>query len=253
MISSTNTGSTEFKFTSKSSRGAVLVLPDGGSSVELVKLRDIRVYIERNAVSWYRHINGKLGREISNGSLYVITGLDRCASWGVAAFSNPEGKNLSFRFLENTGTTKSGSQIPWSKKYHWRKDRVVDTATKTGPDILQTIPNQCIFLRGYRVALKPPDPGHPSQNHFETEVLPITKLRPQDLTVVRGSLYIPFGVDSQEGFSPDIAGASSSERCNSRPSVRGLPTAFILISYSDKSHSSQTILRTPSTPLFLTL
>ena len=216
MISSTTAGSNaEFKFTSKSSRGAVLVLPDGGSSIELVNLRDIRAYTECNAVSWYRHINGKLGREISNSSLYVITGLDRCASWGAAAFSNPEEKKLSLSFLERNAI--SSSSIPWSEKYYWIKSRVVDTATKTGPDILQTMSNQCLFLRGYRVALKTLSLG---KNHFEAQVLPITKLKPQDLKAERDD-YIPFGVsDVQDIFSPNIAGASNKKR-----SVRDLPAA----------------------------
>ena len=93
----------------------------------------------------------------------------------------------------------------------------MDTATKTGPNTLQTISNQCLFLRGYRVALKTLSPG---TNRFEAQILPIMKLKPQDLKVERDD-YIPFGVsDVQEILSPNIAGAS-----NKKPSVRDLPAA----------------------------
>jgi hypothetical protein len=206
--SSTSSGprTAGFNFTSQSPRGAILVLPDGGSSIELTNLGEICSYTERNAVSWYQHINGTLGRELPNGSLYIITGLDKCAAWGVAAFSNPEKEQLSLRFVESY--SMAFSEIPWSEKYCWMEDCVAGTSTHAGPNTVQATPNQCLFLRGYRIALRPPRKIPLLKRGVQ--VLPITKLTPEDLRVDRGS-YIPFGVNSGY-FSPKVPIVSSDDQ-----------------------------------------
>ena len=71
------------------------------------------------------------------------------------------------------------------------------TTTQTGPGTPQSTPNQCLFLRGYRIALKLP----------RAHISLITNMTPRDLQAKSDS-DIPFGVDSGY-FSLDIPRLSS--------------------------------------------
>ena len=45
-------------------------------------------FIADNAPSWYKYINGTLGRSMANGELYIITGAEKTIAGGVATFQN---------------------------------------------------------------------------------------------------------------------------------------------------------------------
>ncbi|KAJ7138461.1 hypothetical protein C8R43DRAFT_842309, partial [Mycena crocata] len=66
---------------------AVLLLPDGGDSLDLRRKQLFRDYALKHADHWYRFLNIQLGRMIENGAIYLITGCDKATSWGVACFS----------------------------------------------------------------------------------------------------------------------------------------------------------------------
>ncbi|KZP32129.1 hypothetical protein FIBSPDRAFT_685746, partial [Athelia psychrophila] len=63
---------------------AVLTMPDGAMGEDYCDIASIRSYSIANAMSWYKFINRTLGREAPNGSLYVATGCDKSAAWGIA-------------------------------------------------------------------------------------------------------------------------------------------------------------------------
>ncbi|KAJ7887819.1 hypothetical protein B0H14DRAFT_2694663 [Mycena olivaceomarginata] len=46
----------------------------------------MRQYVARNAKSWYKYVNQTRGRELVNGSLFLITGCEKARSWGMATF-----------------------------------------------------------------------------------------------------------------------------------------------------------------------
>ncbi|KAJ7698730.1 hypothetical protein B0H17DRAFT_913006, partial [Mycena rosella] len=74
---------------STSSReAAVLLLPAGGASLDLRRKQLFRDYALKHADSWYRFLNIRLGRLIENGAVYLVTGCDKAAAWGVACFSH---------------------------------------------------------------------------------------------------------------------------------------------------------------------
>ena len=181
---------TIFTFTSRSPKGAILVLPEGASSTEIKNIGEVRQYAENNALAWYRHINGKMRREIPNGSLYLITGYDRCPCWGVGAFSNPNEKCISLRFVESQAAS-------WSEKYRWREDDVVGTTTtRSGPDNRETKTsnlNHCLFLRGYRISV-----GLKGANNPRAKTNLILDMAPKALKRGRD---IPFGVKSRDRVS----------------------------------------------------
>lgn len=70
-------------FESSSTEGAVLVLPDGGlrKDLSVVTHTIVKRYAEKHALSW---------RDLAGGcnSLYLLTGVDKTASWGIASYSN---------------------------------------------------------------------------------------------------------------------------------------------------------------------
>ncbi|KAJ7649897.1 hypothetical protein FB45DRAFT_886302, partial [Roridomyces roridus] len=66
--------------------GAVLALPHGARQEKLGNLAATRNYAAKNAESWYKYVNGTRGRELKNGTLYLVTGWEKSASWGIATF-----------------------------------------------------------------------------------------------------------------------------------------------------------------------
>ncbi|KAK0433775.1 hypothetical protein EV421DRAFT_1690386, partial [Armillaria borealis] len=79
-----------FEFTSSSSRAAILVLPDGGERYDSEHPLLLQEYAISNAHSWYKYFNGPgQGRQIRNGMLYLVTGCDKCHSWGNACYLHP--------------------------------------------------------------------------------------------------------------------------------------------------------------------
>ncbi len=51
-------------------------------------------------MSLYQYVNGTLGREAPNGSIFIVTGCDKCPSWGMAAISKPKGiREVSLNFV----------------------------------------------------------------------------------------------------------------------------------------------------------
>ncbi|KAJ7663617.1 hypothetical protein B0H17DRAFT_991423, partial [Mycena rosella] len=78
------------------SNTAVLLLPDGASRTDLRRKKRFRDYVLKHAQSWYAFVNGVLERMVDNGDLYLVTGIDKSASWSVAAVENhSEDGNIS--------------------------------------------------------------------------------------------------------------------------------------------------------------
>ncbi len=89
-------GGFQFQFSTKKAQAAVLMLPDGAHRY-VAKNRSIyEKYASENGIAWYQYANGTLGRGAPNGSLYLVTGCDKCRSWGTAAISQPERNTRGF-------------------------------------------------------------------------------------------------------------------------------------------------------------
>jgi len=142
-----------FTFTPSCEEGAVLVLPEGGSRSDLRNQGEFRRYAAQNAASWYQFVNANLGWDISNGTMYLVTGCDKTSSWGNAVFSNISGASdvtMEFGPKPSTDPTKSA-------QYIWTKDG--SASVRYGPDEAESDEgrqaNQCIFLRGFRICVSP--------------------------------------------------------------------------------------------------
>ncbi|KIJ17038.1 hypothetical protein PAXINDRAFT_45478, partial [Paxillus involutus ATCC 200175] len=74
--------SLDYQFTPPSEKGAILILPEGASSENLLNLRAVTEEAQANAESWYRYAYLERGRTaINNDSLFLITGFRKASSW----------------------------------------------------------------------------------------------------------------------------------------------------------------------------
>lgn len=139
-------------FTCSSSQGAILLLPDGASRVDLRNLKKFRSHAAKNALAWYEYVNGSLGREAANGSLYLVTGCDKATSWGVASFSHASKESgVSLKFT-------AAKLVEGSASYAYSWETYSPAAVRTGPKrgtVAHDQPqNQCAFIRGFKLSVR---------------------------------------------------------------------------------------------------
>jgi hypothetical protein len=136
-----------YKF--RAPEGAVLQLPEGASIFEARNYNDLRDLAIRHARSWYEYITANISRDIPNGSLYLVTGCIKTTDWGIGTLY---GRPSDSDYLEFVSDSEPGR-----RRYSWRKMGRI--SAKVGPastDIVATDceePNQCVFIRGYKISL----------------------------------------------------------------------------------------------------
>ncbi|KAK7040779.1 hypothetical protein VNI00_009685 [Paramarasmius palmivorus] len=128
--------------------GAILVLPDGCSRIDLANKNPFINQAIKHGASWFDYAESR-GRPTA--SLYLITGCDRASSWGIASFAKDPNAALQLTLNENINasgrTTYKWSNNPWG-------------STRCSPETRRhsEIPashnhdNQCIFLRGFTIS-----------------------------------------------------------------------------------------------------
>ncbi|KAM6497639.1 hypothetical protein JOM56_005587, partial [Amanita muscaria] len=65
--------------------GAILELPEGAIRKEALKIKPFEDLAKLHGVQWYEYAMTR-GRNISNGSLYLVTAFTKCTQWGIAVF-----------------------------------------------------------------------------------------------------------------------------------------------------------------------
>ncbi|KAF8126569.1 hypothetical protein EV363DRAFT_577932 [Boletus edulis] len=138
----------EYGFTLSSSGGALLILPDGADRHDLRNHHRFLEVATQHGADWYRFAEEKVGQIIANDSLYLITGLYKTTSWSLAAFEKTAGTadySAQFRIAqadgENIATTST-----------WDTTRALDW--RVGPREKYEFPNQAVFIRGFKIALR---------------------------------------------------------------------------------------------------
>ena len=141
-------GGLGYEFDLSSTGGALLILPEGAERHEL---RNHRLFFEaatRHGVDWYRFAEERLGRMISHDSLYLITGFYKACSWSLASFENASGSgefSAQFKMAQVGGSNIAGT-------YTWETTRALDW--RVGPVDVYGFPNQSVFIRGFKIALR---------------------------------------------------------------------------------------------------
>jgi hypothetical protein len=75
-----------FKFSSKASSGAVLVLPKGGSSSQYFATSHLEMFIEKHSENWFSFVKRATLESIRK--LEVIVGVHHATSWALASYSS---------------------------------------------------------------------------------------------------------------------------------------------------------------------
>ncbi len=135
-------------FESTSREAAILTMPDGASTEDLLNELHIHQYISANIQNWYDYARNERGRNIKTGDIRVVIGVDKVTSWGIATSTCNSGQSASFMFI--------GSQ---SRSYRWD---CTGGSGRVGPDEIGisdlrqnniTPQNQCVFVRTMNVTL----------------------------------------------------------------------------------------------------
>ncbi|KAI3618045.1 hypothetical protein WG66_005716 [Moniliophthora roreri] len=143
----------EFTSTDRISEGAILVLPEGCSRIDLKDRQSFLRYARRNASLWFEYADSQGGpRSGRMPILYLVTGCDKSTAWGVASFVKHSDRQVVLPFYTISG---AGGRIC----YEWGVDKSCPNprcAPEAYSDPDGSVPerhtNQCLFLREYRIS-----------------------------------------------------------------------------------------------------
>ncbi|PBK66030.1 hypothetical protein ARMSODRAFT_960481, partial [Armillaria solidipes] len=142
-----------FEFTSPRVRAAVLVLPDGAERYDSEQPSLFEEYAIANAHSWYKYYNGlEQGWNLANGSLYLVTGCDKCHCWGNACYSRrTESRSGSLRFSATRDSGRNGtSHCGWEGQ----TDGSIRHQSHQRDASPGATANQTVFMRGYSISVR---------------------------------------------------------------------------------------------------
>ncbi|KAK7020747.1 hypothetical protein VNI00_017602 [Paramarasmius palmivorus] len=125
--------------------GAALMLPTGANRENMLDLKAFREYAQANAASWYHFVNNTLGRDAENGSIYLVTGVDRSDAWENAVFDSSQSSQSCSLLFESVGIS-GRMKLSQSSIY---QSSVTHRASTTNAQY-----NQALFIRGFRISLR---------------------------------------------------------------------------------------------------
>ncbi|KAJ7261156.1 hypothetical protein C8J57DRAFT_1337226 [Mycena rebaudengoi] len=202
---------------------SMLLLPLGASRRNLRSLKEFEDYALNNAHHWYSFVNGKLRRKVENGSLYLVTGVDKTTSWSVAALENRSGDHtISFQL-------KAGLVGAAGVTCAWAWDTHNSDSFRSGPDIApgeeDWSDNQTVFLRGYKISVRP----KPLAALLgAVKVSNLDNLKPTDILRSRRSNFVPYSQSSSLDHAGRAGGVAESEGVSDTEvvtEVEDIPTA----------------------------
>ncbi|ESK87053.1 tkl tkl-ccin protein kinase [Moniliophthora roreri MCA 2997] len=126
--------------------GAVLMPPNGASRINCSHRAAFREYARRHASDWYQFVNGTLGREAENGSLYLVTGFDKSNAWETALFdSSCSSRSCSLIF--NSGGVGDG-------RIRLSQSSIHQSSVRSRCSSDDSRGNQALFIRGFRISVR---------------------------------------------------------------------------------------------------
>ncbi|EEB93324.1 hypothetical protein MPER_08036, partial [Moniliophthora perniciosa FA553] len=196
-----------FRFDVNGPEGAILILPEGGIREDHPNEDIFDNYAAKNAISWYAHVNGVLGRRLGGNSLMLVTGVDKTTAWGAASFCNAEKGTVHMTMVPNTRT---------QSKYWFRSVSYATAHSGPPQNSLKEelpgseVPNQCVFVRGIRVSVKPA--ALPKTSRLTVQTRSLRKLSLDD--ILSPSRFIPYRGNGTKNIEPP----KDKAKLNPRPS-----------------------------------
>ena len=113
-----------------------------------MNVRHFQAHAARHAARWYKYALNEGGRDVSNGSLYLVTECTKSINWGISVFyANAKAKNDRHLMFDKG-----------SCQWEIYRDKVDARVGPRPTDIILSDndePNQCVFLRGIKIMLRP--------------------------------------------------------------------------------------------------
>ncbi|KAK7040130.1 SCF ubiquitin ligase complex subunit cdc4 [Paramarasmius palmivorus] len=126
--------------------GAVLMPSKGAERIDCAHRAIFRTYAEENACNWYRFVNGTLGREAENGSLYLVTGFDKADAWETALFDNSSSTQSCSLIFTTNGLVDGRMRLSQAS--------IHQTSVTSRCSAGDAKHNQTLFMRGFRVSTR---------------------------------------------------------------------------------------------------
>jgi len=117
-------------------------MPLGATSLDLLHTRGIHFTISRKASDWYTYAEITRGRDVKDGDIRVVVGVDKVASWGIATSSCKIGQTASCVFKHDPIHAYKWDCTGGSGRVGPQKSETDDLIG--GNVVLQ---NQCVFVR----------------------------------------------------------------------------------------------------------
>ncbi|KAF9074103.1 hypothetical protein BDP27DRAFT_1196454, partial [Rhodocollybia butyracea] len=132
-------------FSSSTSKGALLILPEGGMRVDHQQFSKFYEYASECARSWYAYINGPLARGAN--SIYLVTGCDKARAWGVASFIDANPGHISLDLVPSE-PDEAGKPLEY-----WFSSCTAASALSDSDDVYEN-QSGCVFLRGFKISVQ---------------------------------------------------------------------------------------------------
>ncbi|KAK7030238.1 hypothetical protein VNI00_014255 [Paramarasmius palmivorus] len=126
--------------------GAVVMLPTGAKRVDVLDLKAFREYAQVHAADWYRFVNNTLGREAENGSVYLVSGVDKSDAWENAVFDSSQSTQSCSLLFESVGVANGRMRLSQSSTHQ--------SSVSSRASIADARHNQSLFIRGFRISLR---------------------------------------------------------------------------------------------------
>ncbi|KIL56460.1 hypothetical protein M378DRAFT_89245, partial [Amanita muscaria Koide BX008] len=142
----------EPSYTCSGPEGGVLELPLGATRFEAKNKASFKRLATRHAENWYRYTVLTRDRDAPNGSLYIVTSCIKCTDWGIAVFDRPSNPQDYLRFTTNEENQNGQSKYRWKGSGAYIPKVALNQGSADSNDA--DGPNQCVFLRGYKIMLR---------------------------------------------------------------------------------------------------
>jgi hypothetical protein len=119
-------------------------MPKGAETQDLLNKWGLGHFISRNAREWFRYARYTRGRNVENGGIRVVVGVDKVSSWGIATSTCNTGQTASFVFKRDSTHTYRWDCIGGSGRVGPQKGEIQDLMEDDG---ITTPQNQCAFVR----------------------------------------------------------------------------------------------------------
>ena len=122
----------------------VLALPKGATVCEVRNRRESQTFAARHAIRWYKYMLD-VGMDVSNGSLYFVTEYEAHGLGHCSFLCKADNRPLPCFICD-------GESYQWARR--GKVEAIVGLKSMDNFDCDTGEPNQCVFLRSYKIMLR---------------------------------------------------------------------------------------------------